>query len=213
MYNDITACILSGGKSTRMGENKSLMKIGDKTVIERLKDQLQKMFSKVILIANEPQEYSFLKLPLYPDVYPGRGPLSGIHSALVNSTTDKCFIIASDIPLMKSEMIEYLINYKTDKLITIARANGFIQQLCGIYHKCLIPEAEKILLDKEQAEERSTEQKKRKCSVLEMADRLGAEIIDAEKLPFYTEDMYYNMNRKSEFEYVKSKLLANDAGR
>lgn len=207
MYNDITAAILSGGKSTRMGENKSLMKIGNKTVIERVRDLLKETFSNVILIANEPAEYSFLHLPTYTDIYPGRGPLSGIHSALVNSKTDKCFIIASDIPLMKKEMIEYLVNYKTDKMITIARANGFIQQLCGIYHKSLFPEAEKVLLNRGETEERSPEQKKRKCSVLEMAERLGSEIIDAERLAFYSEDMYYNMNRKSEFEYVKSKLL------
>ncbi|MCU7490315.1 MAG: molybdenum cofactor guanylyltransferase [Ignavibacteria bacterium] len=211
MYNDITAAILSGGKSTRMGENKSLMKIGDRTVIERVKDLLDSLFSKVILITNEPEEYGFLKLQTFRDIYPGRGPLSGIHSALKNSGTDKCFIIASDIPLMKREMIEYLVNYRTGKMITIARAGGFIQQLCGLYHKSCIPEAEKILLRKDLNEERFPEQKKRRCSVLELADSLGAEVIDASGLPFSTDDMYYNMNRREEFEYVKSKLTG-DAG-
>lgn len=212
MYNDITAAILSGGKSTRMGENKSLMKIGDKTVIERVKELLEALFSNVILITNEPEEYSFLKLQTFRDIYPGKGPLAGIHSALKNSGTEKCFIIASDIPLMKQEMIDYIVNYRTDKMITIARAGGFIQQLCGIYHRSSIPGAEKILLGKETSEERSPEQKKRRCSVLELADNLGAEIIDASVLPFYSDDMYYNMNRKEEFEYVKSKLLSDAGG-
>ncbi|MGE5354096.1 MAG: molybdenum cofactor guanylyltransferase [Acidobacteriota bacterium] len=212
MYNDITAAILSGGKSSRMGENKSLLKIGDKTIIERVKELLDTLFSKVILITNEPEEYNFLKLQTFRDIYPGRGPLSGIHSALNNSGTDKCFIIASDIPLMKREMIEYLVNYRTGKMITIARAGGFIQQLCGLYHKSCIPEAEKILLSKELNEGRSPEQIKRRCSVLELAESVGAEILDAESLPFYTDDMYYNMNRKEEFEYVKSKLMSDGGG-
>lgn len=211
MYYDITAAILSGGRSTRMGENKSLMKLGNKTVIERVKELLHPLFSKVILITNEPEEYSFLKLQTFRDIYPGKGPLSGIHSALKNSATDKCFIIASDIPLMKREMIEYLVNYRTGKMITIASAGGFIQQLCGLYNKSCVPEAEKILLSRDLNEERSPLQRKRRCSVLELADRLGAEIIDASSLPFSTVDMYYNMNRREEFEYVKSKLTG-DAG-
>ncbi|MGE5430268.1 MAG: molybdenum cofactor guanylyltransferase [Syntrophomonadaceae bacterium] len=211
MYNDITAAILSGGKSTRMGENKSLMKIGEKAVIERVKELLGPLFHKVNLITNDPEEYSFLKLETYGDIYPGRGPLAGIHSALINSGTDKCFIISCDIPLMKSQMIEYLVKFPTDKMITIARANGFVQQLCGLYHKNCIPEAENILSVKELSEIRAPGQRERRCSVLELIGKVGAEIIDAAKLPFYADDMYYNMNRKEEFEYVKSRLLT-DAG-
>lgn len=207
MHNDVTAAILSGGKSSRMGENKSLMKVGGKTVIERTIELLNPLFSKVVLITNEPEAYGFLNLETFRDVYPGKGPLAGIHSALVNSGTDKCFVISCDIPLMKSEMIEYLIDYPADKMITIARANGFIQQLCGVYHKNCIPEAENILSIEAVSEIRAPEQRKRRCSVLELIDKLGAAIIDAEGLPFYTDDMYYNMNRKEEFEYVKSKLL------
>lgn len=212
MYNDITAAILSGGKSTRMGENKSLMEIGDKTVIERTIELLQPLFNKVVLITNEPEEYDFLNLETFRDVYPGKGPLAGIHSALVNSATDSCFVISCDIPLMKSEMIKYLVDYPTDRMITIARANGFIQQLCGVYHKNCIAEAEKILSVEAKGEVRAPEQRKRRCSVMELIDKLGASIIDAAELPFYADDMYYNMNRKEEFEYVKSRLL-NNTGR
>ena len=46
MYDDITAVILSGGKSSRMGTNKSFLKIGDKTLIERLRNLLSLVTSK-----------------------------------------------------------------------------------------------------------------------------------------------------------------------
>jgi len=85
MYDDITAIILSGGKSTRMGTNKSLLKIDDKTIIERLRDLLQNIFEDVILITNDPDDYQFLGLPIYEDVFRHRGPLAGIHSGLKNS--------------------------------------------------------------------------------------------------------------------------------
>ena len=206
MYDDITAIILSGGKSTRMGTNKSFLKIGDKTIIERLRDLLQSIFKDVILITNEPDDYQFLGLPIYEDVYRHRGPLAGIHSGLKHSKTNINFIISCDLPFMTKEMINYLIEYKTDKLITVAKADGFIQQLAGKYSKeCLSP-AEKILKEQIENENRDVVQKKRKCNVLSLIDIVGAEIISAESLPFYSEDLYFNMNRTEDYNLLLNKL-------
>jgi len=206
MYDDITAIILSGGKSSRMGTNKSLLKIGDKTVIERMRDLLQSMFKEVILITNEPDDYNFLGVPTYIDVFRHRGPLAGIHSGLKHSKTDINFIISCDLPLMTKEMINYLIEYKTDKIITVARADGFIQQLAGKYSReCLSP-AEKILQEVVNNENRDVVQKKRKCNVLSLIDLVGAEIISAESLPFYNEDLYFNMNKTEDYELLLRKL-------
>jgi len=175
MYKDITSIILSGGKSSRMGRNKSFLKIGDKTIIERVRDFLQGIFQDVILITNDPEEYKFLGLPMFEDVYRHKGPLAGIHSGLKHSKTNLNFIISYDLPLMTKEMINYLIEYKTNKLITVAKADGFIQQLAGKYSKeCLSP-SEKILKEVVNNENRDAVQKKRKCNVLRLIDLVGAE--------------------------------------
>jgi molybdopterin-guanine dinucleotide biosynthesis protein A len=206
MYDDITAVILSGGKSSRMGTNKSFLKIGDKTIIERLRDLLQSMFKDVILITNDPDDYKFLGLPIYEDIFRHRGPLAGIHSGLKHSKTNLNFIISCDLPLMTVEMINYLIDYKTDKLITVAKADGFIQQLAGKYSKeCLSP-AEKILNEVVNNENRDVVQKKRKCNVLSLMDLVGAEIISVESLPFYNEDLYFNMNHTEDYNLLLNKL-------
>jgi molybdopterin-guanine dinucleotide biosynthesis protein A len=206
MYDDITAIILSGGKSTRMGTNKSFLKLGDKTVIERMRDLLQSIFNNVILITNDPDDYKFLGLPIYEDVFRHRGPLAGIHSGLKHSKKNLNFIISCDLPFMTKEMINYLIEYKTDKLITVAKADGFIQQLAGKYSKeCLSP-AEKILKEVVNNENRNMVQKKRKCNVLSLIDVVGAEIINAESLPFFNEDLYFNMNRTEDYNLLLNKL-------
>ena len=206
MYDDITAIILSGGKSTRMGRNKSLLKFGDKTIIERVRDLMLKLFHEVILITNEPDEYKFLDLPVFEDVFKHKGPLAGIHSGLMHSSTKINFVISCDLPLMTKEMINYLIEYKTDKLITIAKADGFIQQLAGKYSKECLPTAEKILKEVVSNENRDVVQKKRKCNVLSLIDIVGAEIISAESLPFYNEDLYFNMNRTEDYNLLLNKL-------
>ena len=210
MYDDITAVILSGGKSIRMGTNKSFLKIGDKTIIEKLRDLLQSMFKDVILITNEPDDYKFLGLPIYEDIFRYRGPLAGIHSGLKHSKTNLNFIISCDLPFMTKQMINYLIQYKTNELITVAKTDGFIQQLAGKYSKeCLSP-AEKILKEVVNSENRDMVQKKRKCNVLSLIDVVGAEIIPAESLPFYNEDLYFNMNRTEDYNLLLKKISLAD---
>lgn len=201
MYSDITGIILSGGKSSRMGENKSLLNLGGKKVIERVTELMNRLFPEVILITNTPNEYSFLKIPMFRDVYEYKGPLAGIHSGLTHSKTEQNFIISCDIPLMKKEMIEYIIDYKTEMSITVCRADGFVQQLAGRYSKTVLLETEKSLKIQEE-ELRNPHQHKRKCKVLSLLDKVGADIIDAEKLDFYSESLFFNMNRPEDYEKV-----------
>lgn len=209
MYDDITGIILSGGKSTRMGENKSLLKIRNKSIIESVRDLMQSLFPNVILITNNPEEYQFLGLKIFEDIYIRMGPLAGIHSGLTYSSTTKNFVISCDIPLMTAQMISYLVSYKTDKLITIAKADGFIQQLCGVYNKECIPYAAEILFNQINSDEKNPEQKKRGCKVLRLIDVVGAEIINAETVPFYKKDIFFNMNKKEDFNTIKNYLEYN----
>lgn len=206
MHNTVTAIILSGGKSSRMGRNKALMKIGDKTIIERVRDQMQQIFKNVVLITNTPDEYKFLDLPIYEDIYKHKGPLAGIHSGLLNSSNDTNFIISCDLPLITKEMIEYLVEFKTNKLITVAQADGYIQQLAGKYSRDCLNIAEEILEEQVNIENRNSEQRKRGCNVLRLIDRIGAEIILAESLPFYNEDLYFNVNKTADYNLLIKKI-------
>jgi len=205
MYKNITGIILSGGKSTRMGENKSLMNLGDNTVIERVVELMQSLFSDVILITNSTEEYKFLNIPMFEDIYKHRGPIAGVHSGLLNSTTENNFIISCDIPLMTSEIIEYLVNYKTTHPITVCRADGFVQQLAGRYSKSLLLEIENIL-QIEEDEIRNPNQKRRKCNVLSLLDKVGSEIIDVKNLIFYKHGTFLNMNRPEDYKEILEKI-------
>ena len=205
MYKNITGIILSGGKSIRMGENKSLMKLGDRTVIEHTLLLMQSLFSEVMLITNRPDEYKFLNIPLFEDVYKYRGPLAGIHSGLLNSTTEENFVISCDIPLITKEIIEYIIKYDTPHPITVCRADGYIQQLAGKYSKSLTPKIE-ALLKIEEDETRDSNQKKRKCKVHSLLDLVGTEIIEAKDLDFYSDGIFLNMNRQEDYQKILSKF-------
>ncbi len=115
-------------------------------------------------------------------------------------------------------MIDFIVNYKTNKLITITKADGFIQQLCGLYSKQVIPDAVRLIEESgniktetvnllEEDNYESYKNNKCKCKVLQLVQNLNAEIIDiANEYPEYEEGMFLNMNRPEDFEIVKKTL-------
>lgn len=202
IYSNITGIILAGGKSTRMGENKSLLNLNGKTVIERVVSLMKSIFQEVIISTNTPEEYNFLNIPLYKDIYEYKGPLAGIHSGLSNSKTEKSFVVSCDIPLITREMIEFIINYKTDNPITICKADGFLQQLAGSYSKSVLPNIEK-LLTAPQNEQKGQKKTNSKSAVLSLLETIPTEIINAEELSIYRANMFFNMNRAEDYEKIK----------
>ncbi len=210
MYKNVTGIILSGGKSSRMGSNKSLLKIGELTIIEKVRDLMQSIFSEVILITNDPADYNFLNIPIFEDMFKRKGPLAGIHSGLTHSSSEKNFIISCDLPFIIKEMIKYLVDFKTEKLITVAKSNGYIQQLAGRYAKECAYEAEKILSDQLNAEEKGINQTKKNISALKLIEQVGAEIIPAESLPFYKEEIFFNMNDVEDYKLLLNKLIDDE---
>ena len=207
MYENITGIILSGGKSTRMGTNKSFLKIGDKTIIELTIDLMKSLFPRVLLVTNEPKLYKNFNVETITDIYTYKGPLAGIHSGLYHSETEGNFIISCDMPLITRDILEFIIDYQSDKLVKITKADGFIQQLCGYYSKQCLDYAEDILTNKYQTETRDYEQKKRKCNVMRLVDTINACIIDIEKeYPEYKPGSFMNMNKPHEYEQILERL-------
>jgi len=197
MTKDITGIILCGGKSTRMQSNKALLKLGDQIVVEIVANKMKSVFSKVLISANNSEDYNFLNLSIIQDEFVNRGPLAGIHAALKSSETESNFIISCDMPLIPSDLIEHIINYKTDKEIVLPSADGKIQQLCGVYSKSVITEIVKIFVQSEN-------DKNIKGSVYELIDRVPTEFTDVDNQSFYNENIFHNMNLPDDYEYIKN---------
>jgi molybdopterin-guanine dinucleotide biosynthesis protein A len=202
-YSDITGIILSGGLSSRMGTDKALLRIGDRTIIERTRELMSNVFENILLSTNDFESYQFLGLPMILDFYKGHGPLSGIHAALVASKTDRNFILSCDLPMMSEEMIRHIIENKTVQPISIPSANERMQHLCGIYRKSLVPVIANILSDSIHLKK---ENGKSAASVKQLIEKAGVEIIETKDLSFLNEDVFFNMNSKDDFDFIKKKI-------
>lgn len=134
----MTGVILCGGKSTRMGRSKALLPYGGSTFIESRYLQMQKLFSQILLVANEPDEFTHLNVEVVKDVLPHRGPLVGILSALLVSAYDHAFVIACDMPLVKAKTMREMCQRRSAYAVVVAEHAEGLEPLLGVYAKSII---------------------------------------------------------------------------
>lgn len=144
MTTDFTIAINAGGKSSRMGADKSFVDLLGQPMIEHILARVAHLGqSETILITNKPAEYAHLKLPVYTDVLPDKGSLGGIYTAIHHSTTDYTLVIACDMPFINPDLLRYMIGLiaAPEGLydVIVPRVEGYPEGLHAIYRKTCLP--------------------------------------------------------------------------
>jgi molybdenum cofactor guanylyltransferase len=128
------AYILAGGKSSRMGTDKGLLLFEGKPMIQYVIEQMQPIFDKLVIVANNP-EYAKFGLEVIPDLIKDIGPAGGIYTALHHSETKLNFMVSCDMPFVTAAAIEFIINNTNDSQIVLLENQGKMEPLFGIYSK------------------------------------------------------------------------------
>lgn len=144
LKNEISFAILSGGMSLRMGIDKAFLEIEGVPLIQRIL-QLANYFSETMIITNTPEPYAKFDCLIYTDIFPNRGPISGIHSALFHSTFPNIFVLSCDMPFITTNTISYLINHHKDVDITVPSFNGKTFFVCAVYSKLIFDKLDDYL--------------------------------------------------------------------
>ena len=136
----MNAVILVGGKSSRMGTNKAFLELKGKTFIELQIELLREMFDEISISANTPSEYEYLNLPIFKDIYPGKGPLGGIYTSLINSSSLHTFMLACDMPFVGPKLIKHLKDLTKEYDVVIPKSENGLEPLHAFYSKnCIEP--------------------------------------------------------------------------
>jgi molybdopterin-guanine dinucleotide biosynthesis protein A len=145
----MTGAVLAGGDSTRMGINKALLPFGGVRMIEGIIQKIRPLFAEIHIVANEPNPYAYLGLPIVPDQVRGKGPLGGIYSALLYSRSPQTFCVACDMPLVNPAVVAYLRDAAVGYDVVVPKMPDGYQPLHAIYGKaCLAPIASMIRGDR-----------------------------------------------------------------
>ena len=126
--------VLAGGKSSRMGQDKGLMRFGNLALVEYSILTLAGLVDKIYLVTAS-REYAQFDLPLVEDTLKDFGPAGGILTALEHTDSDLNIILSCDMPFVQKPLIQGLLDQRDDASICIFRHEGFIEPLCGIYRK------------------------------------------------------------------------------
>lgn len=138
----VTGLILAGGRSTRMGENKALLEFEGESLIQRAVRRLGEVFSEVLIVGGGSGEYSGLGVPEVRDIFPGRGPLGGLHAGLRNSGHPYCFLVACDMPFAEPLMAGFFLEKAQGAEVVVPRVGGHYEPLHTLYHRDCLPEIE-----------------------------------------------------------------------
>jgi len=197
--NNIIGIILAGGKSSRFGEDKSNIRLGNKTLIEHTINKIEKEFSEILIISNN-NKYNFKNKKIYTvkDCINGQlGPLVGILTAMkwVKENKKNYKWIASfpcDTPFFDIKLISKLKlkTEKTSKKLVFLNSDKKRHNIFGLWSMDLIEKLEKDI-----------ENSFRKVEI--WADKVGYENININTEEF---DKFLNINTKEDFEKAKKNI-------
>jgi molybdenum cofactor guanylyltransferase len=141
----IAAFILAGGKSTRMGTDKAFVTLGGRALLARMLDLARSVTPEVRIVGEASKYAPFANV--VEDLFPGCGPLGGIHAALRSTSTEINLILAVDIPFASLALLQFLITRtkNSSALVTVARSGGRLHPLCAVYRREFAQAAENAL--------------------------------------------------------------------
>ncbi len=136
-----TLVIQAGGASRRMGQDKALLPFCGKPLIERILKRLSGLADDICITSNQPAVLKYLGLPVFADIFPGKGALGGLYTALVSAANPEVIVVGCDMPFVNARLLsaecELLAATRSDAVIPIS-SYGF-EPLHAVYRqeKCL----------------------------------------------------------------------------
>jgi molybdopterin-guanine dinucleotide biosynthesis protein A len=135
----MSAVVLAGGRSSRMGTDKALLTCGGRNFLETMLQALS-AFPDVMISSAGTERHKGAGARIVADIYRQAGPVGGIYSSLVASEREYLFVTACDTPFLSASLIGEICRASEGYRCCVAREeNGRVHSLCGVYHKSMIP--------------------------------------------------------------------------
>lgn len=134
---NISAVLLAGGESRRMGQDKATLVFHGKPLWEIQLDLLRKLHpGEIFLSARSDPVWRPIDVQFVPDQTPSRGPLSGLAATLSRVRTDHLLALAIDMPLMAEDFLRSLCDVIKPSCGIVPMIGDHTEPLAAIYPKC-----------------------------------------------------------------------------
>jgi molybdopterin-guanine dinucleotide biosynthesis protein A len=193
----LTGIVLAGGASRRLGQDKPLLRFGDRTLLEIVVDRVGAVCEEVIVAAGSRGggQWPGLSARFVPDGSPGRGPLAGIQAGLRAASFDFALVVAADMPFLNPQLLAFIKDYPRTYEALVLRVRGRLQPLHAAYARGCLGQVDSLL-----AEGRG--------SMKELLSRLTVEVLPEEALRRYDPQKLscFNINRPEDLERAQELM-------
>lgn len=187
------AFVLAGGASSRLGRDKARLRLpGGGTLLEHTLALCSEACEAVALVAPR-ERYADLGWagPVVEDLYPGKGPLAGIHAALHQTRAELNLVVAVDMPSLSGGLLRFLLAQAAANTaaVTVPLAGGRQHPLCAVYRRSFAAAAEKALQEGNNA-------------IRAALDAVSVKLVSEQELEAagFSAAMFCNLNTPADYE-------------
>lgn len=135
----ISIVIQAGGRSSRMGQDKGLVPLAGKPMVEHVLERVRGLGDEILLTTNFPEPYAYLNLRMASDEEPGAGALPGMLTALHAAAYPHVLIVACDMPFLNRDLLQYQLSLAEQADVVVPFWEENVQPMHGVYgrERCL----------------------------------------------------------------------------
>jgi len=203
---DISCIVLAGGKGLRLGCDKTLETVGNRSLLQWAVFHLSSFNSDIIIVTATEQSSTqfsgYPKLTTVADAYPGKGPLGGIYTGLAVSDSFYNLVVACDMPFLNRALLSYMIQLSVKFDLVVPRLGNTVEPLHAVYSKGCLSTIERLL-------------KQGNLEVRELFNLVRVGYVEAEEINIFDPNhlSFFNINTKADLERAKElarETMLND---
>jgi molybdopterin-guanine dinucleotide biosynthesis protein A len=191
----MTAIVLAGGRSLRLGRDKALEEIGGLCLIERVIERLAKLGDEIIVVTSSSDQFADIGVKQVIDCYPGKGALIGIYSGLKEADSLHNIVVGCDMPFLSVDLLRYLMALSPGYDIIIPRFGDKVEPLHAVYSRdCMAPIEQQL--------------REGRFKLSELLDSVKVRYVEGEEIERHDPEhlSFFNINYESDLHKAKRLL-------
>ena len=196
---EISSIVLAGGKSLRLGHDKVFETVGNQNLLDLVIDRVTPLSGETILVTASNnaliESDTYFGLKMVTDIYPGKGPLGGVYTGLITSSSFCNLVVASDMPFLNPALLRYMMEISTGFDVVVPRIGDLMEPLHAIYTKNCLEPMEHLL-------------KQDKLSIHRLFPMVKTRYVEADEIETFDPEhlSFFNINTRSDL--LKAKEIA-----
>jgi molybdopterin-guanine dinucleotide biosynthesis protein A len=198
---DVSAIVLAGGMSRRLGRNKAVEPLDGEPLIGRVISRVREVAEEAVVVVAKANGSAGLPLPddakTAADIYPEKGSLGGIFTGLTHARGDWGVVVACDMPFLNTSLLEYLLSLREGYDAVVPVLDGRPEPTHAAYSKTCVEHIEPRL-------------KADDLKIARFFDQVRVNFVPQEEVERFDPDhlSFFNVNTQQDLERAQALVSA-----